>query len=32
MLDSQRARITDFRHGNRDEMDMIMTKIREESR
>lgn len=29
MLDACPPRITDFRHGNRDEMDMIMAKIRE---
>ena len=30
MLDRLRAHITDLRHANRDETDVIMTKIREE--
>jgi len=29
MLDAPPPRITDFGHGNRDETDVIMTKIRE---
>jgi len=32
MLDSLRAHITDFRHWNRDETDVIMAQIREEIR
>jgi hypothetical protein len=31
MLDTQRALITDLGHGNQDETDVIMAKIREES-
>jgi len=30
MLDARPPRITDFRHRNRDETDVIMAKIREE--